>query len=80
MTKRIFYKKTYMVTVLSEEPVVLDDLVDIAYEITEGHCVGTMEEGVQTELNGKMMAEALTKAGSDPGFFRLTAAGDDDDE
>ena len=80
MTGSIFYKKSYTITVLSEEPIVFDDIEDIAYAINEGPCVGAMEEGVSEQLNGKQMAEALVKVGSDPGFFHLDENGDYDED
>ena len=78
MTDRKFYKKVIAIEVLSEEP------------IPEGMEVGTIVEeamsggyslrelpSTETVMNGKEAADALLEQGSDPGFFSLTAEGED---
>jgi hypothetical protein len=77
-----FYKTTFTIDVLSEEPFEgghpLGDSVSleqIAYEINEGSCVGTNLRSVQVELTPKEAADALIEAGSDPSFFSLDDQG-----
>lgn len=75
-----FYKTTFVVEVLSEEP--LGDclsLSQIDYAISEGPCVGRINETEVKELTPKEVADALYDFGSlaheAPGTIRL--AGDD---
>lgn len=79
MTNRKFYKTTIMLEVLSERPIADMELEDIAYEITMGDMSGTYDVDDVEILNGKQMAEALIKQGSDPMFFMLTDDGEDDE-
>lgn len=75
---RKFYKTTFTIEVLSEEP--LGDeltLSQIDYAITEGPCVGFTLLNRQEELTSKQMADALYEAGSDPGFFQLDDDGNE---
>jgi hypothetical protein len=39
-----------------------------------------VEEISSTPLTGKEAADALTEFGSEPGFFRITEDGNDDDD
>jgi hypothetical protein len=77
MTKRIFYKTVYQVTVLSEEPVEFAGLADIASAITEGDCSGEYTTISSEVLNGEQVAKALKAQRSDPGFFMLDDTGKD---
>lgn len=77
MTNRKFYRTTFKVTVLSEEPYDPDTLADIHYDITNGGCSGSWRMTKSDELNGREVAEALVAQHSDPGFFQLDAEGND---
>lgn len=83
-----FYRTTWTVVILSEEPVpesaplenVLQECVNGDYS---GRCAITKTE----EINGQEMAKALIEQGSDPSFFGLNEdgspcdyLGEDDDE
>ena len=81
MTERKFYRTTITVTVLSEEPIPSElNLQELAYEMDEGEYVGFYPTTNIEELDGKQMAEALVKAGSEPEFFQLNDNGDDLDD
>lgn len=84
MTNRKFYKTIIQITVLSEEPMTGgESLSDICYEMDQGDFSGQMKIGKSKELDGKQMARALKRQGSDPGFFGLDDDGsheDDEDE
>ena len=80
-----YYKTEIRVTVLhdAEWAPTEGGLGDVAYQIDEGPFVGTMEHLGTQELLPKQMADALSKHGSEPGFFGLTDGGhhvDDIDE
>lgn len=81
--KNKYYKTTFEVVVLSEEPITDIDLEDIPYLVNEGN--GVLHTFVATDekkLYGKEMAEQLYDAGSEPEFFNLDDNGeivDDDD-
>jgi hypothetical protein len=81
MSKRKFFKTTFMVSVLSDDkPVPMDaDLDTIHYMITDGDCVGTIEVAATAELTGKEAADALKAAGSTPDFFQLNDDGTEQD-
>ena len=78
-SKRKFHRTRFTVTVLSEKPLGRLELGDVAYMIRDGDCSGQVAQGLSYELSGKQMARALMRQGSDPGFFRLTAKGKDDE-
>ena len=81
MANRRFYRSIVHFEVLSEEPI--PSFVDLAYiatEASEGRYVGRFLRTEEIPLNGAAMAEALSAAGSDPGFFELDAEGNDFDE
>ena len=78
MTERKFYKRTFTIEVLSEEPIPPGmDTANIIFEAQNGDY--SMREFGEKEmvLNGKQAAKALLKQNSDPSFFRLTPNGDD---
>lgn len=81
MADNKFYKYTYTVTVLSDEPRKFGNLSQIDYAITDGGCVGNVDLEKIEELTGPEMAEALCDVGSEPGFFQLDDKGNkvDDD-
>ena len=67
---RKFYKTTFTVEVLSEEP--FNETHDLSYigeSITLGECSGTVSISEDEELSAEQMAEALIEQGSDPDFF-----------
>ena len=74
---RKFYKHTYKIVILSESPDE-DDLDNIADNVNEGpDCLHTWERLQVEELTGKETADALSDAGSEPGFFMLDDQGND---
>ena len=77
-SSRTFYKRTYKIELLSEEP--LRDglsLETIAYEMTEGHCSGVVIDEGEVEMNALQVAEALIAQGSEPEFFMIDEDGND---
>ncbi len=80
MTKRKFYKKVLLVTILSESPYESNDLDTVAYDIVQGDCSGTVECTYQKTINGIEAAKELTNQGSEPSFFRLNEDGTDMEE
>ena len=79
-SNRKFYKTAVTVTILSEEPLGRGvELDDIAHQITHGDWSGEVSIGSSREVTGRQMAALLTAQGSDPGFFRLDAEGNDAD-
>jgi len=77
MTKK-FYRSIIVFEVLHDRPLSNMDLGDIVYECDRGDCVGSFHPDTDwnAEVDGPEMAEALTRAGSEPEFFNL----DDDGE
>ncbi len=70
MSSRKFYKTTFKIDVLSEEPFgECLSLGQIDYAISEGDCVGANLRSTEQELTPKQMADALYEVGSEPGFF-----------
>jgi len=70
---RQFYKTVVVVEILSEDrPYDCCDLAAIARDIDTGECVGTVRLASQVFLNESQMANALTAAGSEPGFFQIS--------
>jgi hypothetical protein len=82
VSKRRFYKTNFIVEVLSDEPLDMEEysLSDIEGMITVGHCSGDIIRSKPTKLNGKECARALIKQRSDPSFFQLDNDGNDTDE
>jgi hypothetical protein len=79
---RKFFKTVYQIEVLSEDNPLPDELTlaQIEYEITEGHCSGSISIIETWPLTAKEAAEALMAQGSDPEFFRLDEDGKDLDD
>lgn len=76
--KKIIYKTTIVVTVLSDEPFEgYDSLSDIGYVITEGDCSGDFKTTNVEELTGKEAVEAIESQSSDPEFFGLDEEGNE---
>ena len=78
MTKRTFYKTTFRVVVLSEDPIPDDlSLRSVLDEADAGAYVANEASQLTKELNGRQAVNALYKFGSEPGFFRLDDKGND---
>ena len=78
MTERQFHKYVYTFTVLSEDPIDGDATLGEIYQSTiDGPNSGETDCTVHKMLNGKQMAKALEKQGSDPEFFYLDEHGND---
>jgi hypothetical protein len=77
-SKRKFYKTTFVLEVLSEEPYETTALEDIHYDITDGHCSGELRRVKQVRMGAVRTAKALLKQRSEPEFFGLTATGEED--
>ena len=76
--KRKFYRQSFTVTVLSDEPLPSTmGLSQVQHAITDGECSGQVERGPVEILSGKQMAKALEDQGSDPVFFGLERDGTD---
>ncbi len=78
MSPRRFYRKVITVTILAEDPIGDHDLDTVHYQIKQGDWSGQVTHGETKQINGKQMAKALVRQGSDPGFFRLTKNGEDE--
>jgi hypothetical protein len=80
MTKRKFHKTTFVLTVLSEEPLSGDeDLLELHNMTDTGDCVGDLKCDKTEEMDGKQAADALYEARSEPSFFMLDDKGNDDE-
>ena len=81
MTPRTFYKTTFVVEILSEEP--LPENTDLAEALAEADW-GSYSADVKSQetvaVDGKTMAQLLKGQRSAPGFFRLDSEGEDDEE
>jgi hypothetical protein len=77
-SKRKFYRQHIIIELLSEDsPFEWNDLSDITYAMTEGHCSGKLTEEKHEILDGPTMAKALKEQYSDPSFFNLSDKGED---
>ena len=74
---RKFHRRVITIVVLSEEPYDVEDLANIAEDITTGDNVGTWAIGEDEILDGPAMAKALEDAASATEFFGLTEEGND---
>lgn len=69
MTSRTFFKTTITIHVLSEgAPLEWDDLGDVAYAISEGGCVGCVEESEMKILTFAQAKEFCDAYGSEIDF------------
>ena len=67
---KTFYKTTITVHVLSEDaPLEWDDLKDVAYAITDGDCVGLLEDTSAVAMTEEQAREFCDQAGTDFDFF-----------
>lgn len=82
MTERTFYKTTYVVEILHEEPMPEGmDLKAALEEAETGSYSGDVKSEETVEVDGATMAQLLIDQRSDPAIFRLTDDGADlDDE
>lgn len=72
-------RSTITLTVLSEDSIEGRDLGYVIESCDTGDCVLASTTFQELNLSGKEMADALYAAGSEPGFFRLTDAGEIED-
>lgn len=75
-----FYKTTFTITVLSDEPLGGVSLGNLEELVNDGPCVLHTQRQRERVVNGKTMANLLYDAGSEPGFFRLDNNGNPTDE
>ena len=82
MSKHKFRKTTVTLGILHEDDENVGDLdiCAIAEFVDNGPGVLMKRDDETVVLDGKQMADALYKAGSEPGFFRLDDEGRDEDE
>lgn len=66
-----YYKTTFTVTVLSQEPIYNMALEDIAREVNEGDCVLHGFTSKSKTVSKLAMIKLLYDAGSEPGFFQI---------
>lgn len=66
-----FYKTTFTVIVLSEEPIHNMALEDIAREVNEGDCALHSFTPKSETVSKNKMVDLLYAAGSDPDFFQI---------
>jgi hypothetical protein len=76
MKDRKFFITTLTVRVLAEDEPWGGDLQWLSHDVTEGDYVGDIADESTVEVSDAEMAEALTAAGSDPGFFWIDDEGD----
>lgn len=67
--QRQFFRDTYLVTVVRDEPHALDDLEAIAEAITTGGFTGQHSLVCTEALDRQQLREACQAVGSDPAFF-----------
>jgi hypothetical protein len=81
MTERKFYKTTYTVVILHEEPMPEDmDLKAALEEAETGMYSGDVISEETVEVDGQMMARLLIEQRSSPAIFLLTRDGEDVDD
>lgn len=81
VSARKFYRTRFFVEVLSEEEIPAHmSLGEVMQECQDGDYSGDSGHLNTKVLDGRQAAKALQKQGSDPGFFRLTAKGEDADD
>jgi len=78
--KKTIYKTVVSITVLSDEPLDGASLEDIAYETENGQWVGYNLTHKETKIKGAKAIQAISDAGSDPGFFFMDNDGYPDDD
>ena len=77
-SKRKFFKTVVRVTVLSEDaPAEFDTLSELGRMIDSGYEVGQVAVLKRVQLSPRAAAQALSRYGSEPGFFQLKGNGED---
>ena len=76
-SKRVFYRTTFKVTVLAEEPTTDLTVADMIAGCDRGPMVGDTDEFKMESVTGKEMADALIELRSTPEFFCLDDEGND---
>lgn len=81
-SKRKFYRNTFLVEVLTEEPIgSCPGLDTIQHQITDGAWNGEVTHLQENRpVRARRAAKLLQESGSDPEFFRLTPEGEDMDQ
>ena len=73
-----YYETLITVRVLSDEPIGEpggpETLALLMGECVDGHCVGELVSHASRQVGEMHMAELLTAAGSEPGFFEISDA------
>lgn len=78
MAKKKLYKTIIQVEVLSEEPLVFNELDDLHEKITDGHCSGRITQPRKsTILRGIAAAKATKAQGSGVEFFSMDDKGNE---
>lgn len=80
LSARTFHRNVFWVEILSEEPLPDVSLRKLMAACEDGPYSGDSGHTLTEEIDGRKAARLLQKQGSDPGFFRLTAKGEDTDE
>ena len=80
MADRTFTKITFTVTVLIDELTDLDTSLKSLIELEEQGPVVMDYSSKRESLTSKQMADALTEARSEPGFFQLDDDGNPEDQ
>lgn len=76
--ERTFHRTVLVYEVLSEEPYSYQDLETLAHDVRDGDCSGMMLEEHALEMGASQMAALLTAQGSEPGFFQIEEADDEE--
>lgn len=81
-SKRVFYRTSILVEILSEDPGVTDnmDLEAVHEYMTTGDGVGRVRTLGEVKMSAYEAAETLSEFGSEPGFFRLDEQGNDTED
>jgi len=79
-SKREFYRTSITVDVLSEEPIGSNwSLVDIAQGMIQGDFSGIWRKAPAVTVTSTEAISILRDQGAEPGFFRLTEDGEDEE-
>jgi len=77
INKRKFFKTRIVVDVLSDEPYNPSTIAQVAYDITDGSCLGSWNVENSRELDGREAVVASEEMGSDCTWFDLDPDGSD---
>ena len=75
--KRKFFKTVIRMTILSEDAPVFGSLAEIERAVDDGDLVGQVSVLKQIQISPRATARALSRYGSEPGFFQLKGNGED---